>query len=103
MLVIYRAPSQRESKFFAKLSRVSNKYTMKSDKFIVIGNFSAEKSSDDAPNFMSLYELTNKVKAPTCFKVQSTPAIVIPKCFKEKCGFKRSVNVKQSCLKYAGR
>ena len=48
---------------------------MKFDIFIVIGDFHAEESSDNVSNFMNLYELSNLVKAPTCFKAVNARCI----------------------------
>ena len=41
---------------------------MKSDNFIVIGDFSTEERSDNVSNFMNFYGLTNIIIAPTCFE-----------------------------------
>ena len=41
---------------------------MKSDNFIVIGDFNTDEDSDTMSNFMNLYGLANLVKVPTCLK-----------------------------------
>ena len=68
LLGIYRPPSQNQKEFFDKLCMVLNTCTLKSDNFIVIGDFNTEEDSDNMSNFMNLYGLANLVKVPTCFK-----------------------------------
>ena len=89
MLGIYRPPSQNESAFFEKLGRILDTHTIKSDNFIVIGDFNAEESSDNVSNFINLYGMANLIKVPTCFKAVYVLCIDLilttnVQCFKDK-------------------
>ena len=61
MLAIYHPPSQSKSEYLEKLGKILDTHTMKPDKFTVIGDFSAEESSDNVSNFINLYGMANLV------------------------------------------
>ena len=58
MLGTYRRPPQNKSEFFEKLGKILDTHTMKSDNFIVIGDFNTEESFDNVSNFMNLYGIS---------------------------------------------
>ena len=117
MLGVYHPSSQSESEFFENLGKILDTHTMKSDNFILIGDFNAEESSDNVSNFMNLYGMANLVKVPTCFKAVTARCIDLiltnnVQCFKDTKAIETGLSdfhsmvvtvVKTSCIKRGPR
>ena len=71
---IYRPPNKEERYFLDHLSRVTDFYSKKYDRVVIMGDFNSEPSDDPIETFCASYNLHNLVKEKTCFKGS-------PKCY----------------------
>ena len=71
---IYRPPSKNLNNFLNHLSRITDFYSSKYDRMIIMGDFNAEPTNEHVQNFCDSFKLFNLVKENTCFKGP-------PKCY----------------------
>ena len=71
---IYRPPSMNDTYFLDNLSRITDFYSCKYDKVIIMGDFNQEPSEEGIETFCNCHSLYNLVRENTCFKGP-------PKCY----------------------
>ena len=72
----YHPPTQRNSLYVDNVGRALDIYTQTYDRFLLVGDFSAEEKEFTLGNFMDLYNLIYLVKDNTCFKSVENPTCV---------------------------
>ena len=68
---IYRPPSQSEAYFFENLGIAIDRYSEKSENFLLLGDVNKEETDEQLHNFMIGCALKNMMKEPTCFKSEN--------------------------------
>ena len=71
---IYRPPNMRESYFLDHLSRITDFYSRKYDRIIIMGDFNLEPTDEPIKAFSNCFNLKNLVNEKTCYKGP-------PKCY----------------------
>ena len=71
---IYRPPSMNGTYFLEHLSRITDFYSCKYDRIIIMGDFNQEPSEEGIETFCNSHNLYNLVHEKTCFKGP-------PKCY----------------------
>ena len=71
---IYRPPSMNDKYFLDNLSRITDFYSCKYDKVLIMGDFNQEPSEEGIETFCNIHNLYNLVREKTCFKGP-------PKCY----------------------
>ena len=73
--------------FLNKLTTNLNHYLDKYDNLILLGDFNSQMNEPDMEEFCKLYNLSNLIKEPTCFKNPNNPSVIDliltnrPNCF----------------------
>ena len=76
LFATYHPPSQCGKYFFDYLSRSLDIYIALYDKFVLIGDFNAEKSEDTLAYFLNFHNTSNLVIDKTCFKSLRNPSCI---------------------------
>ena len=74
LIGIYRPPNMNETYFLDQLSKVTDLYSKKYDRIVIMGDFNSEPSDEPIGTFCDGYNLHNLMKENTCFKGP-------PKCY----------------------
>ena len=72
----YHPPSQSDQYVFKNIGKALDKYPKHYDKFILVGDFSAEESESCLSKFLYEYNAKNIVKESTCFKNVLNPSCI---------------------------
>ena len=68
---VYRPPSQSELYFFDEVGKGLDFYSSECESICLMGDFNCEPGENIINDFMDCYNLSNLVKSPTCFKLDS--------------------------------
>ena len=71
---IYRPPKMSETYFLDHLSRITDFYSRKYDRIVIMGDFNLEPTDEPIKTFSNSYNFKNLVNESTCFKGP-------PKCY----------------------
>ena len=75
---MYRPPSSCENVFITSLIQLCDKLLVETNNLVVLGdlNINMMASGNSLSNFCDLYDMTNLVKEPTCFKSLNNPSLI---------------------------
>ncbi len=96
LILAYKNPSVANSMFIPKLSSIYDKIISKSKEIILLGDLNIDmlvNTNDLQNDLCDIYDLTNIVKEPTCFK-KPDGTLIDPIIVRNSRRFKKPINVK---------